>query len=139
MDTTPDIGHCEQLSIIIRIVQIDLENESSYSEIKEYFVDFVHISSTTGMDLSNILIEKLKEYGLDINNCRGQAYDNGANMAGLYKGVRAYILNQNPLAFFVPYAAYSLNLCLEDAGGSSSQTQLFFLMIERIYDYFQHQ
>ncbi|XP_008178799.1 zinc finger MYM-type protein 1-like [Acyrthosiphon pisum] len=133
MDTTPDISHCEQLSIIIRIVHIDLENESSCSEIKEYFMDFVHINSTTGMDLSNILIEKLKEYGLDINNCRGQAYDNGANMAGLYKGVRAHILNQNPRAFFVPCAAHSLNLCLKDAGGSSSQAQLFFGMIERIY------
>ncbi|CAI6353581.1 unnamed protein product [Macrosiphum euphorbiae] len=54
-------------------------------------------------------------------------------MAGLYKGVRAHILNQNPLAFFVPCAAYSLNLCLEDAGGSSSQAQLFFRMIEKIY------
>jgi len=133
MDTTPDISHCEQLSIIIRIVHIDLENESSCSEIKEYFMDFVHINSTTGMDLSNILIEKLKEYGLDINNCRGQAYDNGANMAGLYKGLRAHILNQNPRAFFVPCAAHSLHLCLKDAGGSSSQAQLFFGMIERIY------
>ncbi|XP_050059883.1 uncharacterized protein LOC114132402 [Aphis gossypii] len=110
MDTTPDINHCEQLSIIIRIVQIDFENESSCSEIKEYFMDFVNVSSTTGMDLSNILIDKFKEYGLNIHNIRGQAYDNGANMA-----------------------AHSLNLCLKDAGGNSSMAQLFFGMIERIY------
>lgn len=133
MDTTPDINHCEQVSIIIRIVQIDFENESSCSEIKEYFMDFVNVSSTTGMDLSNILIDKLKEYGLNIHNIRGQAYDNGANMAGLYKGVKAHILKQNSRAFFVPCAAHSLNLCLKDAGGSSSMAQLFFGMIERIY------
>ncbi|KAL4084123.1 hypothetical protein QTP88_027958 [Uroleucon formosanum] len=114
-------------------IAIDFENESSCSEIKEYFMDFIHISSTTGMDLSNILIEKLKEYGLSIHNIRGQAYDNGENMAGLYKGVKAHILKQNPRAFFVPCAAHSLNLCLKDAGGSSSTAQLFFGMIERIY------
>jgi len=54
MDTTPDINHCEQLSIIIKIVQIDFENESSCFEIKVYFMDFVDVSSSTGMDLSNI-------------------------------------------------------------------------------------
>ncbi|XP_025193938.1 zinc finger MYM-type protein 1-like [Melanaphis sacchari] len=54
-------------------------------------------------------------------------------MAGLYKSVKAHILKQNPRAFFVPCAAHSLNLCLKDAGGSSSMAQLFFGMNERIY------
>ncbi|XP_025193937.1 uncharacterized protein LOC112593650 [Melanaphis sacchari] len=53
------LGHNIQNSLISMMAQeIDFENESSCSEIKEYFMDFVHISSITGMDLSNILIEK---------------------------------------------------------------------------------
>lgn len=51
MDTTPDVSHRGQFSIIIRIVPIDLGNESSCPEIKEYFMDFIRISSTTGIDL----------------------------------------------------------------------------------------
>jgi len=33
-------------------------------------------------------------------------------MAGLYKGVGAHILNQNPRAFVVACAAHSLNFCI---------------------------
>lgn len=54
-------------------------------------------------------------------------------MSGHYKGVQAQILKHNPRAFFVPCAAHSLNICLKDAGGSSSMAKLFFGTIERIY------
>lgn len=48
--------------------------------------------------------------GLDIQNCRGQGFDNGANMAGKYEGVQAHICQLNDLAKFVPCSAHSLNL-----------------------------
>lgn len=89
MDTTLDISRQEQLFIVIRIVHMDENNETTCSEIKEYFMDLINIHSTTGLDLSNILIEKLKTYGLKLNDCRGQAYDNGAHMAVQFKGVQA--------------------------------------------------
>lgn len=82
MDTTPDISRQEQLSIVIRIVNMDVNDENTSPEIKEYFIDFINIHSTTGLDLSNILIDNLKAYGLKLNDFRGQSYDNGANMAG---------------------------------------------------------
>lgn len=136
MDTTPDISRLEQLSIIIRIVNMDLNDETTSPEIKEYFMDFINIHSTTGLDLSNVLIDNLKAYGLNLNDCRGQSYDNGANMAGKFKGVQARILNQNPRAFFVPCAAHSLNLLLKDAAETSSTAKLFYGTIERVYTVF---
>lgn len=45
--------------------------------------------------LSNLLIEEIKSCKLDLNNCRGQGYENGSNMAAIRKGVQARILNQN--------------------------------------------
>lgn len=136
MDTTPDISRQEQLSIIIRIVNMEFENERCDPQISEFFMDFINIESTTGFSLANILIEQLKHYDIDLQNCRGQAYDNGRNMIGQYKGVQSRILNQNPRAFFTSCAAHNLNLLIKDAANSSTIALLFFGTVERIYTIF---
>ncbi|GFY45698.1 integrase catalytic domain-containing protein [Trichonephila inaurata madagascariensis] len=43
-------------------------------------------------------------------NCREQAYDNAATMAGCYTGVQQRIKDINPNAEFVPCSNHSLNL-----------------------------
>lgn len=91
MDSTPDKNHQEQISIVIRIVLMNSEKSEDPS-IKEYFLTFINVHSTTGLNLSNILINQLNEYNLKLSNCRGQSYDNGANMVGLYKGVQSMII-----------------------------------------------
>lgn len=88
---------------------MDEENENSTPTIQEYFLDFVTVDSTTGLNLSDVLIAQLKSYKINIENCRGQAYDNGSNMTGKYQGVQNRILNINPRAFFTPCAAHNLN------------------------------
>lgn len=99
-DCTPDTSRQEQLLIVIRIVDMDIENESTEPRIKEYFLDFTNIHDSNGLYLSDdVLVEKLKIYGISLNDCRAQGYDNGANMIGQYKGVQARILKQNPRAF----------------------------------------
>lgn len=47
--------------------------------------------------------------GIDIADCRGQGYDNGANISGKVKGVQAHILQRNPLATYSLCASHSLN------------------------------
>ncbi|GFU46284.1 hypothetical protein TNCV_2156011 [Trichonephila clavipes] len=39
-----------------------------------------HVERSTGKELSNLIVEKLKKLGLNLLDMRGQAYDNGANM-----------------------------------------------------------
>lgn len=73
-DSTPDFSHKEQLSQIIRYVKI------SNDEV----IDFIETKEKTGTGLASDIVDKLKIYGLDINNCRGQGFDNGANMANIY-------------------------------------------------------
>ncbi|XP_060846275.1 uncharacterized protein LOC132925937 [Rhopalosiphum padi] len=136
MDTTPDISRQEPLSIVIRIVNMEFENEICDPQINEFFMDFINIESTTGFSLANVLIEQLQHYDIDLQNCRGQAYNNGRNMIGQYKGVQSRILNQNPRAFFTPCAAHNLNLLIKDAANSSTIALLFFGTIERIYSIF---
>lgn len=92
--------------------------------------------SSTGLNLSNVLLKKLESYGFDIADYRGQGYGNGANMVGQYQGVQSRILNQNPRAFFMPCRAHSLNLVLEDTAKVSVQAMHFFGIIERIHTMF---
>jgi len=136
MDCTPDISRQEQLSLVLRIVDMDLNNESTCPTIKEFFIDFINIFSSTDLNLSNVLLDKLKHYKTEIANCRGPGYDNGANMTGQYQGVQSRILSQNSRAFFMPCWVHSLNLVLKDTAKVSVQAMHFFGTIERIFTIF---
>ena len=57
-----------------------------------------------------MVINALSEHKIDINMCRGQSYDNAANMSGKYRGVQARMKIVVPEATFVPCGGHSLNL-----------------------------
>ena len=57
---------------------------------------------------------------LSLAQCRGQAYDEAANMAGSIKGVAKCIQNEQPFALFVHCLAHNLNLCLQDCSRQCS-------------------
>ncbi|XP_064111573.1 zinc finger MYM-type protein 1-like [Macrobrachium nipponense] len=75
LDCTPDLSHKEQLSVIIRIVTAE-----GTTQIKEYFIGFLEAEQTTGEDLSRLILKKLEELNIPFEDCRGQSYENGANM-----------------------------------------------------------
>lgn len=133
MDCTPDVSHQEQLSMVIRIVNLKLENEYSEPKIEEYFLDFINVESTTGLYLTNVLISKLNEYDIKLLDCRGQGYDNGSNMKGQYQGVQSRIKELNSRAFFTPCASHNLNLLLGDIAKSSTKAISFFGTVQRIF------
>ncbi|GFV98422.1 zinc finger MYM-type protein 1 [Trichonephila clavipes] len=74
LDCTRDVSRVEQMSIILRFCN------SSTGAIEEHFVGFIAFAETTGEYITNSILEELERNGLDIQNCRGQGYDNGANM-----------------------------------------------------------
>ncbi|GFT93862.1 zinc finger MYM-type protein 1 [Trichonephila clavipes] len=59
---------------------------SSTEAIEEHFVGFIAFAETMGEYITNSILQELERNGLDIQNCRGQGYDNGANMVGINKG-----------------------------------------------------
>ncbi|XP_050532948.1 uncharacterized protein LOC126900953 [Daktulosphaira vitifoliae] len=126
------MGQQEQLTEIIRYVKI-VDGEVT---IEESFVDFVISHDKTGAGLADEILSKLKEDGLNIQDCRGQGFDNGANMAGIYNGVQAHIISKNALAIFVPCAAHSLNLIGVHAAQTSSTIITFFGVIQKLFTYF---
>lgn len=80
------------------------------------------------------LLEKLE---LDVDNCRGQSYDNASNMSGIHSGLQARIERKNDLAECVPCAAHSLNLagCFA-AEKASPEATIFFTFVQGLYDFF---
>ena len=129
LDCTPDINHKEQMSLIVRIA--DLVPKPN---IKEYFLGYMEVVETTGQNLSTVLLDKLKELNIPFDNCRGQAYDNGANMKGKKQGVQARLLQCNSRALFVPCAAHLMNLVIADA--MSRDATGFFGYLQKLFCFF---
>lgn len=131
LDSTPDVKHLEQMTLVLRYVFLDVESQAY--EIRESFIEFLNIHIKTGLGISDVFITELKSLGLDLNNLRGQSYDNGSNMRGKNIGVQKQILLQNPRAAFVACCDHSLNLLLNDAAAASGSTVRFFSLVNHIF------
>ncbi|XP_076042015.1 zinc finger MYM-type protein 1-like [Oratosquilla oratoria] len=135
---TPDISHIEQLTMILRYVDIKKEPEVCHHQvcIKESFLGFVPLKETTGAFMTETLVGELQNVGLQIDNLRGQGYDNGSNMKGKHNGVQQIVLDMNPRAFFVPCSAHSLNLVVNDAVKCCLQATNLFGIVQHLYHFF---
>lgn len=112
VDCTSDLSHIEQMTIILRYVTLcSIENKYI---IEERFLTFVPCTSATGEGITKTVIGELKKVKLDLQDCRGQGYDNEANMAGHISGVQTRILEMISRAKFVPCACHKLNLMVND-------------------------
>jgi hypothetical protein len=57
--------------------------EMAHQCVVEHFVGFLIADDSSGESLTDLLLHRLEELGLCVSNCRGQGYDNGANMRRL--------------------------------------------------------
>jgi len=67
LDCTPDASSQEQMSLIIRYVDIS----SGYVCIEESFLGFLDVNDTARQDLFDVLLEELETLELDVDNVRG--------------------------------------------------------------------
>ena len=69
------------------------------NEIQEIFMDFILCDTGVAVRvLDDKILEALQEYGLDVGNIRGQAYDGAGNMAGKCRGAAVCIQSACPKA-----------------------------------------
>ncbi|XP_073294292.1 uncharacterized protein [Primulina huaijiensis] len=132
LDCTPDISHKEQMSIVIRC----LNDSKSFTKVDEYWVQCLDVDDTSGLGLFMHLKNALVNLELDIDDIRGQGYDNGSNMKSSHKGVQKRLLEMNPRAFYTHCGCHSLNLALCDMANCCPKAMSFFGVIQRIYTLF---
>ena len=108
-DETRDVSGKEQFAISIRWVTQDYV-------IHEDLIALAEVEQTDCATLTSELKKVLRNNGLQISKCCGQAYDGASDMSGHLSGVAARIQKDQPQAFYVHCVAHSLNLCLQDCG-----------------------
>ncbi|GKB66542.1 zinc finger MYM-type protein 1-like protein [Tanacetum coccineum] len=117
------------MSLILRYVNVS----STCVSVEESFLGFLNIDDTTGQGLFDVTQAELKALDLDIDDVRGQGYDNGSNMKGKHRGVQKKFLDINPREFYTPCGCHSLNLTLCDMANTCNKAKEFFAIIQRIY------
>jgi hypothetical protein len=74
VDSTPDISHTDQLTLIIRYVSPEDGLPS------ERFLTFHELKDHSGERMADLVFNYLTtEFEIDFNKCRGQSYNNAVN------------------------------------------------------------
>ena len=77
LDSTPDVAHVDQLTLVVRYVSRDDD-----AAALERFLGFVPIYSHNAQSLETVVLETFTKLGVGMSNYRRQSYDNASNMAG---------------------------------------------------------
>ena len=105
-------------------------------KVVERFSTFLLIECHTGEYLADTLFNYFKSKCLlNFKLCRGQSYDNAANMAEKFNGMQQRILERNKFALFVLCAGHSINLVSCAAVDCCLEVVNFF---GRFMSFFQH-
>jgi len=102
-DGTQDISGLEQESLCIRYVCDELLPH-------EVFLGLYETSETTGASIVKIIEDMMARFDLPISKLRGQVYDGASNMSGAYSGAQRFIMDKQPLAYYLHCPAHCVNL-----------------------------
>ncbi|KAL1332584.1 hypothetical protein AAHE18_11G038000 [Arachis hypogaea] len=125
VDETRDKSKKEQMSIVLRFVTLD-------NFVKERFFDLVHVTDTCAITLKKEVIYIISHYNLQVENIRGQAYDDASNMRDEWNGLQALFLKDSPQAYYVHCFAHRLQLALVAASREVLQIYEFFIQLKSI-------
>ena len=86
-------------------------------------------------NLFECVIEMIKDWGLDFNNCRGQGYDGAAVMAGEKSGLRTRLQELNKHAIYIHCNAHNLNLVMSAVCEGNESSKKFSTTLSGLYSF----
>ena len=86
--------------------------------------------------ITNHILRTLIKYEINLDNCRGQSYDNASNLSGNYTGVQARPKALNSLIHYIPCSTHSLSLIGSCAAESCINALSFFGFLQNFYKFF---
>ncbi|XP_050365643.1 uncharacterized protein LOC126784204 [Argentina anserina] len=104
VDESHNVSGKEQMAIVLRYV--------SKGQVIQRFVGVKHVTDTTSASLKVAIDQFFSENNLSISSLRGQGYDGASNMRGEFNGLKALILKENQLSFYVHCFAHQLQLAI---------------------------
>ena len=87
-NSTPDQVHCEQVSEVIKYVDIDFDKKTVGA--KEFFLGFFQLHQKDAASFVEVIMQHIQKDEIKIESCSSQCYDkydNAAVMAGDRNGV----------------------------------------------------
>ena len=109
VDETTSQGQ-EVLSVCLRL--LDFIAYPSKPTKREVLIDLCDLQRTTGAAIAISIRDSLQRHGINLANCRGQAYDTTASMSSNKKGVQAEIARFAPDADYQGCCLHSPNLVI---------------------------
>ena len=73
VDSSGDHNHIDQLTVILRYLEA--------AKPVERYLTFLESTGHKGEEMTNAMLKFFDSIGLDINDRRGQSYDNASNMS----------------------------------------------------------
>jgi hypothetical protein len=89
-----------------------LEKNPHFAMKQQVLIDLCDLQRTTGAAIAISIRDSLQRHGINLANCRGQAYDTTASMSSNKKGVQAEIAKFAPDADYQGCCLHSLNLVI---------------------------
>lgn len=138
LDTTQDINRKDQLSIIIRHVNSD-RNEQQMAvsfAITETFLGFFERNDLSAQGMTDKVLKILDEMKIPIEKCYGQGYDGANVMSRVYNGVQTKIKQIQPNAEYIHCNSHNLNLVVNDSVVGCHDVMSYYTQLQNIYTFF---
>ena len=133
LDSTSDISRVNQLSVVVRWVQI-VDDKCS---VMESFIGLVKITNPDAKGIASTARTFIESLGIDFHRIRGQEYDGASVMSGVHSGVQTLI--KEMVLFPVPFVhcgCHNFNLVINDAVDSVVANRNLFDVHGEIFSFF---
>ena len=123
-DTTPDVSHVDQISLIICYVCHEYN-------IKERLVEIDEIRDKTGEGFAKKVTDMLEELQLPLACVHFQCYDTTLSMSGAYNGAQAKLIQHLKRAIpYITCVGHKTNFFVEHSSKASLMIEEFFTAMQ---------